>query len=137
MLTNYQVSPYLLDNPQAPMIQIAGLEHADYDIEFQSAAGYQAEGDRLLVQIEACLQRTSDRVAQEQLDALHAANGLKHAAETDRQLTSRLNDDGTIDISQAPAADDLRVTEYLGSAPFTTPKGVQVLLATWRVEILT
>lgn len=136
MLTDFQVSLYLLDNPTPPTVQIAGIENIDYDIQFQ-VGGYQAIGDKLTVQVEACLQKSTDRAAQAQLDRLHSADGLKAAIESDHQLTSRLQDDGTIDISQTPACDDLRVTEYVGASDFTTRSGKQVLLATWRVEVLT
>lgn len=138
VLTHYGISAYLLDAPQAPCIQVAGLEHIDYDVVFQGPDGYDAQGDRLTVQIEAALQKSSaDLTAQEQLDALHTADGLKHALEADDRLTSRLNDDGTISISQEPACDALRVSEYLGSSNFVTRAGEEVLLATWRVDIYT
>lgn len=136
MLTDYQVSLYLLDNPTPPTVQIAGIENIDYDIQFQ-AGGYQAVGDKLTVQVEAALQKSTDKAAQAQLDRLHSADGLKAAIESDHKLQSRLEDDGTITISQPPACDDLRVTEYIGASDFTTRSGKQVLLASWRVEILT
>lgn len=137
VLTDFQVSLYLLANPTPPTIQIAGVEHIDYDIEFQGPDGYDATGDRLTVQIEAALQKGTERSGQEQLDRLHSATGLKNAVESDNRLTSRLQDDGSILISQEPACDDLRVTEYVGASDFTVAAGKQVLLATWRVEVLT
>ena len=136
MLTDYQVSLYLLDNPTPPTIQIAGIENIDYDQTFQ-VDGYQAVGDKLTVQVEAALQKSTDKAAQAQLDRLHSAEGLKAAIESDRKLQARLEDDGSILISQPAACDDLRVTEYLGASDFTTRGGKQVLLASWRVEVLT
>jgi len=134
---DFQVFPYLLDSPTPPALQIAGIKEIEYDIEFQGANGYQATGDQITVVIEACLHREPDVSTQKTLDALHAADGLKHAVEADDRLTSRMNDDQTVDISQPPACDALRVTKYNGSAPLTLRDGTEVLLATWDVEVLT
>lgn len=129
---------YLLDNPTLPMICVAGIEHIDYDVAFQGPDGYQAIGDQLTVQIEAAIEKTLDLAWQQKLATLHAADGLKNAVEADQQLTSRLNDDGTITISQTPACDALRVTEYVGPpTSFQFESGKDALLATWKVEVIT
>lgn len=132
----FGVRPYLQDNPVPPLLQIAGVREIDYDIQFQGPAGYQAVGDKLTVIVEACIARNVDIGSQKLLDRLHGDASLKAAIEADPRLTSRLADDGTITISQAPAADALRVTRYVGQTRHTIG-GVEYLLAEWEVEVLT
>lgn len=127
---DWAVSPYLKDNPVPPMIQVAGMSEVEYR-DFGGGA------ERIFV-LEAVASLSNDVGAQQALDRLMdgGEHDLKAAVEADPMLTMRLLDDGTIDISQEPACDDLECV-FQSQGRFTPPNGVTVLLATFNVRVLT
>lgn len=131
---DFQVSPYLLDNPVPPAIEVTGVQRIDYDTVYARA------GDDLTWLIEAVVPPLNDIGGQMKLDLLlDAAAGLslKEAAEADRQLTSRLLDDGTVQTGQPAACSDLRVTTFNSVGRITLRNGVEVLAASWAVQVIT
>jgi hypothetical protein len=127
-----QVSPWLLDNPTLPCLQVAGVRNIEYDQAFQRG------GDSLFIVIEAAIGRATDVGAQKTLDRLLAASGptsLKAAVEADTSLTSRYNVDDGLRHDFEPACDDLQVETYEGQARFTFPTATDALLATWIVQV--
>lgn len=128
--TGWAVSPYLRDNPTPPMIQVAGMSEVEYT-DFGGGA------ERVFV-IEAAVSLAVDVAAQMKLDELMdgGPNDLKAAVEADPELTMRMLDDGTIDISQEAACDDLECI-FQSQGRFTPQNGVTVLLATWNVRVIT
>lgn len=126
-----QVSPYLLENPTPPCLQVGGLDGVDY-----TTLGFGHGGDTHRFVIEACLGRSSDVGAQKLLDELlSGSSSVKRALESNRTLTSRLREDGTVQTGHAAAADWVKCREYRGQSRFTLPNGVEVLLASWLVEV--
>lgn len=133
-----QVSPYLLDNPMPPSVQVAGITAIDYDITFQGANGYDLSGDRFTIIVEAALPPLLDITAQQLLDDLHgSALSLKGAIESDPKLTSRFLDDQTVTSGHPNACDALRVSRYLGAARYHLNDRGEVLLATWEIDLIT
>lgn len=137
---DFQVSPWFLEAPRGPTLQIVGIEDIDYDIAFRHSDGYDATGDKLTVLVEACIPAKNDMGSQMRLDKLHGSASLKAALEADDRLTSRWQDDQTILGSQPAACDQLRVTRYRGQTRSIVSResgGLDVLLAHWEVELLT
>lgn len=137
VLDDFQISPWLLDNPSPDAIQIAGAEDVAYDVAFPKAG---KTSEIWNIQIEACLLRNSDIGPQKRLDVLLAPYGdgsLKAAVEADPTLTKRLQDDGTYLTGQDPACADLQVIRFRGQQHHTLDNGTDVLLAVWTVQVLT
>ncbi len=88
-LADCQVSPYQLDNPSPPMIQVMGLEEVLYDQAM--ARGL----DEITVILQAFAGTPADRTAQELLDAWQTGFGgtsVKAAVEADRTLGGLVDD---------------------------------------------
>lgn len=125
------VGAYMLDSPTPPALQVVGLDEIDYD-----TLGYGGAGDTHLLIVEAVLGRFSDIGSQKTLDnLLSGADSVKAALESDKLLTSRLEDDGTVTTGQPAAAEWLKVRRYRGQTRFALPNGNEVLLASWLVEV--
>lgn len=136
----FQITPYVLDAPLGPTIEIAGIELAEYDIAFRDSSGYNATGDQLTVIVTATIPYKVDILTQQRMDALHSATGLKHAIEADDRLTARMQDDGSLLADQNPACDALRVARYRGQARTMIEQhsgGLDVLIGTWEVDVIT
>ena len=126
-----QVSPYMLDNPTVPSLQVIGLDEIEYD-----TLGFGRGGDDHFFILEAALGRSSDTGAQRKLvELLSTGSSVKEAAESDGRLTKRLLDDGTVLEAQAPAAEYVHVTRYRGQSRFAIPSGPEVLLASWVCKV--
>lgn len=127
------VSAYMQENPQTPSLHVVGIQPFEYGLGFGSGAG-----DEWLVLIEAVLGRVTDIGGQKTQNALLATSGdtsLKVAVEADRQLTSRLGDDGKVTANQTPACSDLIVSSYLGqSRPIMG--GAELLVSAWAVRVI-
>ena len=135
----FQVSPWFIEAPRGPTLQVVGLEDIDYDIAFR-AGDYDGTGDRLIVIVEAAIPAKNDIGSQMRLDKLHGPASLKAAVESDQELTSRWQDDQTILDSQPAACDDLHVRRYRGQTRSIVERdsgGLDVLLAHWEIEVLT
>ncbi len=130
-----QVSAYLLDSPTSPCLAVAGVD-ADGAEPLSFRRGAQA----WFMVIEAFLGRASDIGGQKWLDkflATTGGNSVQAAVLSDRQLTSRLLENGTVQPGQAPAADDVGYVRYRGQSRFTVPAGYEVLLASWTFQVIT
>lgn len=127
------VSAYMQENPQTPSVHVVGVAAFDYGLGFGDGAG-----DEWTVLIEALLGKTTDIGSQKKLNDLLATSGatsLKVAVEADRQLTSRLSDDGKVTEDQAAACSHLLVSRYQGQSPVVIG-GAQLLAATWAVRVI-
>lgn len=125
-----QVSPYLLENPSPPSLQIAGVASIDYDEH-----GFAGGEDGWLVLVEAALGRVSDVGSQTLLNRLLSDSSVKTAIESDTRLTSRLSVDGrTVTANQAAAALWVKCRRYRGPSRVPFRDG-DMLLATWEVEV--
>lgn len=125
------VSPYLLDNPTPPALQVAGLEKIDYD-----TLGFGGSGDTHLFIVEGVFGRSTDIGAQKVLDGLlSGTDSVKAAVEGNQTLTSRLLETGDVLTGQSALADWVKCREYRGQSRFALPNGVEVLLASWLVEV--
>lgn len=129
---SWQVSPYLLDAPTPPCVQVGGLVAP---VEYQT---FGTAHPLFTFGIEAALLRSSDIGSQQQLDSLMDGGefDLSAAVEDDARLTSRLLDDATLEISQEPACDDLECV-FQTQGPFVSENGTRLLLATWHVRVMT
>lgn len=126
-----QVSAYLLDNPQPPCLQVAGVDETDYD-----TGGYGAgSSDTWTILVEAALGLVNEMGAQKVLNALLETDAVKDALESDITLTSRLQDNGVVLAGQAAAAEWVKVRRYRGQTRFRFPSGAEMLLATWETEV--
>lgn len=125
-----QVSAYLLDNPTPVSLQVVGVDQAEYDTQ-----GFGANQHSWTFIVEAALGLVSDIGAQKTLNGLLETNAVKDALETDRLLTSRLGDTGQVTTGHTAAAQRLKVTRYRGHGRARFPNGVELLLATWEVEV--
>lgn len=139
-IQGFQVSPWFLDHPAPPTLQVSGVEDIEYDVAFPRAG---VSHDMWNVEIEACIPRGQDISAQMLLAALLSPDGdssLKAAIEADPQndrLTKRMQDDLSVTTGHDPACDDLHVMKYRGAARHRLEDGTDVLLATWTVQVLT
>ena len=129
-----QVSAYMLDSPTTPSVCVMGVDEIDYD-----AGGFSARDDSWTLIVEAALGRVSDINAQKILNELlnsSGANSMKAAIESDLTLTKRLVN-GLVVTDQTAAITELRVTRYRGQQRFVLPNRVEVLLASWLVQVET
>lgn len=127
------VSPFMQESPQSPSVHVPGLAPFDY------GGGFGDDEGEMPVLIEAIIGTVTDIGAQKTLNALLASSGatsLKAAAESDKQLTSRLNEKGVLLTDQSAACSDLLVSRYLGQTR-TVVGTAEVLIATWSVRVLT
>lgn len=127
------VSPWLLDNPTMPSVCVAGVSAMEFTT-------FQPGDADITLLVEAAIGKASDVGAQKILDKLLAGSGstsLRAAVEADPQLTSRWNNDDGLTENQPAACDDLQVVAYRGQQRFTFPNGVEALLATWEVQVIT
>lgn len=129
-----QVSAYMLDNPTPGMLQVAGLDEIEYDKTF-------GRDDTLFVVVEGCASLAGGDIAsQKRFRRWLASSGtesVKAAIEADRQLTKRLQHDGTVQTGQPAAADTLRVTRFRGYRRHRLENGTEVLLGDWIVQVET
>ncbi len=128
--TEGQVSPWLIANPTKLSLQVAGIDEMTRT-DF-------ADGTRWVFLIEASLSDASNQGSQRTLDDLITA--VPEALEDDETsagaLTKRLQDDGTVDTGEDPAADSVAFLEYRGAQRVTREGGGTMLSATWAVEVL-
>lgn len=111
----------MLDNPTPPALQVMGVDEIDYD-----SGGFSARDDTWELIIEACLGRVSDIGAQKLLNTWLDSSGstsVKAALEADTTLGG--------------AAREIRVVRYRGQQRFTLPNRIEVLLASWLVQVET
>lgn len=126
------VSPYFQENAQSPSVHVPGLAPFEYGMGFGEEGG-----DEFALLIEAIIGRATDIGSQKTLNALLATSGttsLKRAAESDGQLTSRMDDKGVITTGQAAAASYVLVARYLGQSR-TVVNNAEMLVATWAVRV--
>lgn len=119
-----QSSAYMLENPTPPSLQVTGISATDYDTAFGRG------GDTLTMVIQGLVGTTSDRGAQEQLDAWLDTTGttsVKAAIETERPAAVTLG--GLVSYC--------RVTGTSGHRIYKTSNGTDLLGAEWTVEIHT
>ena len=134
-IADIQVSAYLLENPTGPALQVAGVDSVEYD-----TGGFSGRDDSWIVIVEGAAGKVSDIGAQKRFDRWLTKSGsesVKAAIETDKTLTSRLNDDGSVSTGQAAAAITLRVTDFRGYRRVQLANGVEVLLGDWAVQVET
>lgn len=131
-----QVSAYLLDNPTPGTLQVAGPGSIDFD------TGGFGRDDTFFILIEGCASLAAGDIGSQRrfrrwCDS-SGAHSVKQAVESDKNLTKRLLDDGTVQTGQPAVADDLRVTEF----PRETNRerlenGTVVLVGRWIVQVET
>jgi hypothetical protein len=121
-----QVSPWRKDNPSTPSLQVSG-----FDTITPETFGAPDEGIAIPMLIHCFVSSTLDRSSQANLDDL--VFDVWAAILSDKQLTSRLLDNGTVQTGQDPAVDDLDVTACDGSQILTMPNGSEVLGSTFHV----
>ena len=131
------VSAYMLDAPQTPVVQIAGVapDGMDLDVAF---------GDEVkwTLVVEAIIGAISDIGAQKVLNALlepTGATSLVEAIEANQTLTQRLSETtGRVTTGQTALAQWVHVRRYRGQARYTPPNGAgrELLVASWEVEVL-
>lgn len=133
-IADTQVSAYMLDNPSPGMLQVAGLDEIEYDRTF-------GRDDTLFVVIEGCASLAAGDIgSQKNFDRWLASSGagsVKAAVESDKRLTKRLQQDGTVQTDQPAVADDLRVTRFRGYGRRRLENGTVVLLGEWIVQVET
>jgi hypothetical protein len=128
-----QVSAYLLDNPTAAALQVAGFDEIDYVQSFGDDTSFSFV-------IEGSAGLASDIGSQQRFDRWLGATGdesVKSALEANRTLTSRLLDNGTVQTGQVALADDLQVRLFRGYRKARLANGSEVLLGDWLVELVT
>ncbi len=131
-----QVSAYLLEKPQTPALQVAGVD----------ADGVQiiSFGDPPTVQwtivIEAWLGTVLSQGAQKKLNTFLSSGGVADAVESDfvqgtGALFSRLSDDGVVTSGHDPAAQAVMFLAYRGQSIVQTDDGKRALVASWAVQV--
>lgn len=119
------VSPYFQETPKIPALQVLGIS----DFEFADIGG----GLRYELGIEGVLGRLADRASQKRLDEWIHGGGILEALDSSvHPLTSRLQDDGTVDEMEADAGQ----SAYLrfGGQARMKRGSADVLIATWFCE---
>lgn len=126
------VSPYLLDSPTTPALQVAGFDTIDYLDSF-------GPGVSLRIIVEGATGLAHSRAAQARFDRWlwpTGADSVKAAIESDTRLTSRLSEDGkSVLADQDPACDALQVVEFRGYRQARVRDGVELLLGDWVVQV--
>lgn len=124
------VSPYLFPDEKlvAPALQVAGLEALDYVESF-------GQTGRLNIVVEGVTSAASSRAGQVLFDTWLLWT-VPEAIEADTQLTSRLQDSGSILTDQDPACDSLHVREFRGYRKTRLASGTEVFLGDWLIELL-
>lgn len=129
--TDGMASPYLLENPSGPALQVVGFENIDYIRSF-------GPGVSLEIVVEGCVPMVLGDGASRFFDRWvlrETTYSVADALEADRRLTSRLRDNGTVLGNQAAAADDLQVREFRGYRRLTIANGVDALVGDWLVQV--
>lgn len=133
-IDSIQVSPWLLDNPTPGMLQVAGIEEADY---------VRTMGDDVTYTfiIEGCQSLAAgDKGSQKLFDKWIEPTGslsVRAALKADKRLTRRWQEDGTVLTGQTALADSLVVRRFRGARRHKLPNGTEVLLGDWVVDVET
>lgn len=126
-----QVSPWLLDNPAAPSLQVAGVRDMSR-LDFGSGAS-------ITMAVEVAIPQASAADSQKQLDRLVLGGdditSVWDAIEADPTLSSRFTPHAGLTDS-TPACDSLAVVSYEGQSRYVFPNGVEALLGTWVVQVI-
>lgn len=129
-----QVSPYILEAPTPPTLHVMGPVADAERVDF----GGQDEEEFIVVQGFAAM--ISDIGGQKRLDRWWAntgADSVLAAIETDKQLTSRLDEEGTLTTGQTAAVYDLTVIRKSRYLIFDIPQVGRVVGCEWTVKLLT
>lgn len=131
-LEDCQVSPWLLDSPTGPTLQVAGFEGIDY------AQSY-GQTSSLEVVIEGATPLAGGiRGAYERFDVwLLGDDSVWDSLEANQTLTSRLRDNGSVLENQSPVADAVAVQEFRGYRRTRLANNIEVLLGDWLVQVIT
>lgn len=131
-LPDCQVSPYLLDSPTGPSLQVAGFD----GIDFQQSFG---RTTMLQVVVEGVTPLAGgSRGAYERFDEWILGDlSVQDVLEADQTLTSRLRDNGSVLENQDPVADSVAVQEFRGYRRVRVANNIEVLLGDWLLEVLT
>jgi hypothetical protein len=136
VIENCTVSIWVQESVTLDALSVVGLETAAYE---EGAFGEIASdgGARLAFVIEGAASLAGGlRAAQERFDDWILWQ-VPEAVESDVRLTSRLNDDGSIDEDQEPACDALAVREFRGYRRMRLGNSQDDhLVGDWVVDIL-
>jgi hypothetical protein len=125
------VSPYMLDAPLLPCLQVGTIEAAE-------RMGFGTDGgSRYILLIEGLFSLEAEVAAQKALDELVAAQSIDAAIDADPTLTSRLDEHNTLTTSQGAACDKAAVSEYRGAARVNLPNGARALQGVWAILVVT
>lgn len=133
-----QVSACLLEKPQTPALQVAGV-----DAEGRQVISFGTPPTiEWTILIEAWLGTGLSQAAQRTLRRFLSAGGVADAIESEADIAapgalfSRIDDDGVVTTGHAAAAQSVSFLAYRGQSIVQTDDGKRALVATWAVQVI-
>lgn len=129
-----QVSPYMLGAPVPPTLLVMG------PIDDAERIDFGGEDEELFIVVQGFAAMVEDIAGQKRLDRWWSNVGddsVTAALEADKQLTSRLDDEGNVTDDQDPACADLVVLRKSRYRVFDIPQVGRVVGCEWTVKVIT